>query len=88
MERSVLYDALIGIFSYDMGCVDSGIKNELLRSRTIMYLQSLEDNEFRVIMSTFVCEYFVSDAAIKKGYGIEDVSSFIHWLDKFMGIDI
>lgn len=88
MERSVLYDALIGIFSYDMGCVDSGIKNESLREQTIMHLQSLENNDFRVIMSTFIREYFVSDEAIKNGYGIEDVSSFIHWLDRFMGIDI
>ncbi|PFI14639.1 hypothetical protein [Bacillus cereus] len=88
MNQSKLFDSLDGLYAFDMGSNDSGIKDESLRNLIIEYLESLDEDAFRIKMSTFIREYFVSPEAIKKGYGIEDVASFIKWLDKFMGIEI
>lgn len=88
MDRTRLFDVLDGLYAYDTGSTDSGIKDENLRQEIIGYLESLDDNEFRITMSKFIREYFISDEALKKGYGIEDVAAFIKWLDRYMDIQL
>ncbi|QIW17175.1 hypothetical protein [Bacillus thuringiensis] len=88
MKKEQIFNALDGIYAFDTGSTDSGIKDEVLRQQVIDYLDSLDEDEFRIILSDFIREYFVSYEAIKKGYGIEDVASFIKWLDKYMGIEL
>lgn len=88
MNQTKLYKSLDGLFAFDTGSVNSGINDEILREEIIDYLDSLDEDEFRIIMSTFVREHFLSDQALGKGYGIEDVKSFITWLDKYMGVQI
>ncbi|MCU5414772.1 MULTISPECIES: hypothetical protein [Bacillus] len=88
MNQNKLFGILDGLYAFDTGSTDSGIKDEFLRMKVIEYLESLDQEEFRIIMSNFIRDYFVSHEAIKKGYGIEDVVSFVKWLDKFMGIEI
>ncbi|MGG4288385.1 hypothetical protein ABEW81_11365 [Priestia megaterium] len=88
MEQVELFKILDGMFAFDTGCTDSGFKDEELRKEVIEYLSSLEDNDFRIILSTYIREYFVSEKAVKQGYGIEDVANFIEWLSERMNIDI
>lgn len=88
MEKGRLFDSLSGLHAYDSGCVDSGIKNEVLRDEVKEYLDNLSENEFRLTMTEFIREYYVSEKAVEKGYGIEDVAEFIDWLRDKMGIGI
>jgi len=88
MNKDRLFNSLDGLYAYDTGCTDSGINDELLREKVKTYLDSLSEEEFRVIMSTYIFEYFVGEEAIKNGYGIEDVASFIRWLNDRMGISL
>lgn len=87
MTIQKLYDSMDGLFAYDTGCVDSGIRDEVLRQEVIKHLRNLDPVEFRVVLSNYVREYFISKEAIEQGYGIEDVKSFIEWLEE-MGIGI
>lgn len=88
MEQKRLFHVLDGLYAFDTGSTDSGIQDETLRQQVIDYLDTLNENEFRIVMSTFIRENFVSHEAIQKGYGIEDVAAFIKWLDRFMGIEL
>jgi hypothetical protein len=51
---------------------DSGIHDERLRREVINYLHSLSSDDFRLIMTEFIREYFVCEEAVNQGYGIED----------------
>ena len=82
------FDTLMGIFAYDNGCVDSGIHDEGARQRLKDTIKSWTDEEFRLAMSARVRDEFLSDEAIAKGYGLEDVAEFIRWLGDRMGIDL
>ncbi|WP_025909345.1 hypothetical protein [Priestia flexa] len=88
MEQKKLFESLDGLFAYDTGCTDSGIKDEQLREEITDYLHSLEDDDFRITLSTYIREYYVSEKAVEQGYGIEDVAEFINWLSDRMGIDL
>ena len=87
MKQEKLFSSLDGLFAYDAGCTDSGIKDEQLREEVINYLHSLEDDEFRITLSTYLRKYYVSEEAVEQGYGIEDVANFIEWLSDRMEID-
>jgi KaiC/GvpD/RAD55 family RecA-like ATPase len=86
MDLKYLYESLDGLMAYDLGATDSGIHDEKLKEEVKEYLHALDENEFRVIITSFVREYFVSEKAVEKGYGIEDVKSFMEWLDTSMDI--
>ena len=88
MDKIKLYDALDGLFAYDIGCTDSGIKDENLRREVANYLGALNDKQFRLIISEFIREYYLSTAALAQGYGVEDVVEFIKWMPSYLGIDI
>jgi hypothetical protein len=88
MDKTKLFDALDGLYAYDTGCTDSGIHNESLRKDAKTYLKGLSTDGFRILMTEFIRQYFVSEKAVAKGYGIEDVRSFIEWLSDSMDIDI
>lgn len=88
MDREKLFDSLDGLYAYDCGCINSGIYDELLRYEIKEYLTSLDSNTFRIITTEFVREYFVCEKAVKQGYGIEDIKSFIDWLDDCMDISL
>lgn len=83
-----LYDLLSGMYAYDMGDVDSGLHDETLRSLVIDDLTNLSDYNFRIIMSRFVREYFLSESALVEGYGVGDAASFIDWLGTHMQIEV
>lgn len=84
MDYNDVFKSIDKLFAYDTGASDSGVKDENLRTKIIKYINKLSDDEFRIFMSTYIRERFVSEDAIKNGYGIEDVKSFIEWLDEYM----
>lgn len=77
MDYENIFQNIDKLFAYDTGCTDSGIKNEELRQQIIQYIKTLSDDGFRIFMSNYIRERFVSEDAIKSGYGIEDIKSFI-----------
>lgn len=88
MTDRELFDALGGLFAYDMGCVDSGIKDELLRKQVIAHLKAMDEQAFRVTTSRYVRDEMLGEAALEQGYGIEDVARFIDWLSDRMDCDL
>ena len=78
------WETLVGIFAYDMGAVDSGIRNEPARAGLIGLLTSMSEEAFRLEISRRMRDEFLSEEALAQRYGIEDVASFIRWLDERM----
>jgi hypothetical protein len=88
MDKEKLFDSIDGLFAYDSGCVDSGIHDESLRQEIKDYLDNLSDDNFRIILTEYIRKYFVSEEAVEKKYGIEDVANFIRWLEEYMSISL
>lgn len=92
MTEAELSDSLMGLFAYDLGCVDSGIKDENLRERVRLELFNDPTRSKSQIVSNrisrIVRDEFLSEEAISDGYGLEDVAEFIEWLDERMGIEL
>ena len=82
------WNDLIGLFAYDGGATDSGIHDEVLRAELIAGMKAMSEDEFRLGMSRFVQEHFLSEDALAKRYGIEDVVEFVRWLGDYMETDI
>jgi len=76
MTNAELFDALDGLFAYDTGCVDSGIKDERLRQRV---KAELKKNDPRIAL--FLKAYY-----LPPDYGEEDVAAFKEWLHEVMGV--
>lgn len=92
MTDAELSDALDGLYAYDTGCRDSGIKDERLRSKVqVEFFTDPERTGSQLIsvrMSRIVREMFLSEEALSQGYGLEDVAHFLRWLDDEMGIGL
>jgi hypothetical protein len=84
MEQEEMARNIDGLFAYDTGATDSGIKDEHLRAKVINCMQNLSEDELRIFLSNYIRERFLSSSAIANGYGIEDVKAFIEWLDEYM----
>jgi len=78
MKDVELFDALDGLFAYDGGATDSGIKDELLRERVKKELQERETISKDLLR--FCYGHYTPD----KGYGLEDIVEFIKWLENEM----
>lgn len=84
MKREKLQDSLDGLFAYDGGCTDSGIKDELLRMKCKEELQKLSPAEITVLIR----DMWWSDEALAQGYGAEDAFAFMKWLGDEMDYDL
>lgn len=78
--------ALDGLYAYDTGCVDSGIRDEVLRRKVIAELKLEDSHNSR--LSRIIRELCLTDEAIAQGYGIEDCVSFVDWLGGRMDFDL
>ena len=87
MTDEELFGYLDGMFAYDTGCVDSGIKDEIKRQEIIKLLRSDYDLANKKL-AKFVLTHFLSEEASQQGYGLEDVKSFITWLGDYMEFDV
>jgi hypothetical protein len=91
VKDAKLRDALDGLYAYDQGSMDSGIRDENLRRRCIREMAERTgrgETCARVFLSRLVRDMWLSDAALEQGYGIEDAQSFICWLGERMGITV
>ena len=79
-----LKDALDGLHAYDTGATDSGIRDGLLAARCRDYLLSLSEQERNSVVSVILRELYLTDEAIAKGFGWEDVRGFCEWLEVFL----
>lgn len=84
MNSKELSDALDGLFAYDTGCVSSGIRDERLRERVKCELRKRPEKW----LDRWVRDCFLSEEALKQGYGLEDVRQFFDWLSERMDYDI
>jgi hypothetical protein len=94
MSEQELFDAIDGLMAYDHGALDSGIHDERLRSQVREDLKTLATAElrhcelysrsFNAVMARYMWQYFLNPAAVAKGYGVEDVKSFIEWLEALL----
>ena len=73
-------DALDGLFAYDSGCTDSGIHDEGLRARCIQHFESLKPDEQRHLLGKLTVDMWLSEEAMKQGYGAEDAKRFLEWV--------
>jgi len=88
MTEEELFDAFDGLMAYDTGCVSSGIHDEELRARVKTHLETLDEKALQLTLSRFILQEYLTDDAIRQGYGIEAVAEFIKWLDTYMGISL
>lgn len=80
LEYGELKDALDGLFAWDAGCSDSGIHDERLRQRVRDYVRTLAGPERRELLARIARDLYLSDDALRQGYGLPDVEEFISWL--------
>lgn len=93
MTDGQLQDALDGLYAYDSGAVDSGIHDETLRERAKAELIADADAagpnaQVGPRLSRIARDLFLSEDALRRGYGLEDIDSFIDWLAEWMDFDI
>lgn len=93
MTDEELREALAGLFAYDTGCTDSGIRDESLRARCLEELSvRSEERPTSAAPDPFLArmlrDYWLSEDAIAQGHGTESVLEFTEWLDDRMDITI
>ena len=78
---------LVKQFLYDTGRTDSEVRYEIQDFRN--YFEHFGENNFRVFISRLIRENFLTEDALKDGYGFEDALEFIDWFYKILeGIEI
>lgn len=76
-----LLDELEGHYAWDQGMRDSGVHDTARRAQLAAELDALPDTALRVGLSIWVRDHFLSDDALKQGYGWEDALQFCRWID-------
>ncbi len=84
LEAELIY-ALNGLHAYDMGAVNSGIKDDLLRDKVRAALCAMPSRNYRSFISRFVTSFYFSESALDRGYGPRDAKDFLVWLDEDLG---
>lgn len=86
MNDDELWDALDGLYAYDMGAIDSGIHDEALRERvkTELWKDLGPNGLFTGRITRLVRDRMLTDQEIAAGRSLEDVAEFTRWLDEEM----
>jgi len=88
VEEEQLRKALDGLYAYDTGATDSGIKDESLRQQCIDAIKAIPVGPHELVprlwLSRLIRDMFLSEEALAQGYGIEDAMSFLRWLEDEM----
>jgi hypothetical protein len=87
MDVDDLKDAVLGLSAYDMGSTDSGIHDPVLRARVLEILRNMDPQTFRLTVSRLFRDAFLSEDALRAGYGIEDARNLMRWFER-NGIDL
>lgn len=86
MTDDEFWDALDGLYAYDMGSIDSGIHDEVLRERvkTELWNGLGPHSLFTGRITRLVRDRMLTDAELAAGRSLEDVVEFTRWLDDEM----
>ena len=86
MTDEELFDALDGLHAYDGGAIDSGLHDEALRLRVKdeIWKDLNPPALFTPRLARLVRDRMLNEESLAQGYGLEDVSEFIRWLDEEM----
>ena len=76
-----LLDAIDALVSYDQGARDAGTHDADLRQAVVSYLRQLDDQTRREVLAKYA-RRFLTDEAIRAGYGLNDVANFVEWLSE------
>jgi hypothetical protein len=74
-----LLDAIDALFAYDSGSRDSGTSDADLRQAVLSYLRDLDDEARHTLLARYARRFLTNDA-LRAGYGLKDVASFVEWL--------
>jgi len=85
MNEKEVAELMFGFYAYETGSMDSGIHDDLKKAQLRDYLLGLEEVNQRVFLARLVRHEFLTEEAIKLGYGLEDVEQFIVWLNDWLG---
>lgn len=81
MDESEVRSAVDALSAYDLGAVQSGVRDEALRARVITHVRALSAEDRRALMARVLRDLCLTDVAIAQGYGAEDAASLIRWMD-------
>lgn len=82
MTDDELRDALDGLYAYDVGATDSGIRDEALRERCKAALEAMSP----AALSQLVSDMWLTPQARAAGYNALDAEEFTEWLADEMGV--
>jgi hypothetical protein len=85
-DRS-LASVIDALMAYDHGATDSGIYDPDLKAALKQYLDSLDDDAFRVKVAD-VARLMLTPERIAAGYGLGEVKGLIDWLSDELQIDL
>ena len=74
-------DLISGLFAYDTGCIDSGIHDPVRKQALVDEIKSMPSRDQHIFLSLVLSDLFLTDAAIKQGYGWEDARELIRWYE-------
>jgi hypothetical protein len=81
MTDTEIYDKLDGFYAYDIGCTDSGIKDDKAKTELIAYMGELDDQELTRLLRHYLSEHYLNERQIDKGYTIMDAYEFLCWFN-------
>jgi hypothetical protein len=81
-----LGDAVDALSAYDLGCADSGVRDDAMKIAVRDYLRSLPEDE-RVKACARIARDYLSDEMIDQGYGLGEVKELIEWFEQ-LGVNV
>lgn len=74
-------DFIEGLFAYDVGCTDSGIRDERRKHELLEWVSVRDKDDLRKDMARLVREVCLSEARLAQGHGLADAAEFMRWLE-------
>ncbi|HEY3341309.1 MAG TPA: hypothetical protein VGK81_04795 [Anaerolineae bacterium] len=75
-----LADSIIGLVVYDRSDHKSGLHDDQLKARVRQMLRAMPEAERRRMLAQVAIELYLSEEALKRSAGLEDVAAFWEWL--------
>lgn len=75
-----LTDAISGLAVYDHGDHENGIHDDQLKAHVRHVLRAMPEEEQRLTVARVAYQLYLSDAAVKRGSGLENAVALYEWL--------
>lgn len=72
---------LESIYAFEIGCVDSGIRDRQRQRQLEEKMDAASEDEVRLSLSRWIRENLLSEESLSQRYGWEDVLRFLQWID-------